>query len=455
MRVLGMRGDEDEDDDSKPRITFCEADSADSAMSAKVVHLSSQGLEQASSASDNDFTFVVNGIEIHCTEFEASFISPRVACLLQQDKTINSFFVESLRKEVEWKRVIAVFESLMKGSGIVAQESELRRLCEFAAVLGNTELLKELCDSTEVNADNVCSRMQKGYFCCDVCIEEEIVFAASHFSELEIEELKDLDICILEKILSSSSLRLKDEDSLLAFICQVESDNRLLVRQVFSEYLSSESMSVFLDFFSLSNADSMIWSSLCRRLLLPIWKPPSKVKIPITKAKTPGAKVEMPMQPPESRDGIIGRLAQKQGGNVHEKGIVTITSKSVYVDDPKYAAKNVVDLTSDSYFYSKNEPGQWVCWDFGEMRVRPTHYTIWTGYLQSWVVEGSLDGRSWTEIDRQTDNEDFYEWNRASFAVSNPAEFRFIRLSQTDKRYFHGDNYLVFYSVELFGTLSE
>jgi hypothetical protein len=89
------------------------------------------------------------------------------------------------------------------------------------------------------------------------------------------------------------------------------------------------------------------------------------------------------------------------------------------------------------------------------MRVRPTHYTIKAGYLKSWVVEGSLDGESWTEIDRQTNNQYFNgRYAPASFAVSNPAECRFIRLTQTDKRH---DNYdsLLLYAVEFFGTLSE
>jgi hypothetical protein len=158
------------------------------------------------------------------------------------------------------------------------------------------------------------------------------------------------------------------------------------------------------------------------------------------------------MKEAKSLDGIISYLTQKHGGNVHEKGIVTITSKSVLRDDPDCALKNVADLTSDSHFDSKNEPGQWVCWDFGEMRVRPTHYTIWTGRLKSWVVEGSLNGRSWTEIDRQTNNQDFCDWNTASFAVSKPAEFRFIQLTQIDRRQC-GDHYLALGAVEFFGTL--
>jgi hypothetical protein len=422
---------------AKPIGEVSEADSADSAMLSRVVQLSSQGLERAASSTDNDFTFIVNGLEIQCTQFQASFISPRVAFLVQQDKTINSFFIESLNRieGIELKRCVYLFEQLMKGSGIVASGSELRGLCDLAAVLGNIELVNQFCDVQETNAQNVCSRLRKGDF-YDCCLEEEICFAASHFYELEFEELKDLDICILETILSSPLLRLNDEDSLLEFICKVESDSRILVRQVFSEYLRSESMTVFLDFISGSNADPVIWSSLCRRLLLPIWRPPIEGEIPRKEAK--------------SLDGIISYLTQKHGGNVEEKGIVTITSKSVLAGP----LKNVADLTSDSDFWSKNQPGQWVCWHFGELGVRPTHYTIVALYLKSWVVEGSLDGRSWTEIDRKTDNQDFKFPNTTSFAVSNPAEFRFIRLTQTGKRH-DGYDSLALLAVEFFGTLSE
>jgi Ras-related C3 botulinum toxin substrate 1 len=147
-------------------------------------------------------------------------------------------------------------------------------------------------------------------------------------------------------------------------------------------------------------------------------------------------------------EGIISYLTKKHGGNVHAKGIITITSKSI--DDPASAPQNVADLTSDLFFVSTSEPGQWICWDFHKMRIRPTHYTIWSYSLKSWVVEGSLDGTSWTKIDQQTRRRpvdasgDLY-----SFAPSKVAEFRFIRLTQTEKRG------LALRAVEFFGTLFE
>jgi hypothetical protein len=163
-------------------------------------------------------------------------------------------------------------------------------------------------------------------------------------------------------------------------------------------------------------------------------------------------RVEFPLKDAKSIDGIIFYLTRKHGGNVHDKGIVTITSKSVLSDDPRCALRNVVDLTSRLYFLSNNAPGQWICWDFHERRVRPTHYTIRTGYLKSWVVATSLDGEAWTEIDRKTNNEDFKDSWVASFAVSNSVECRFIRLTQTGKNH-GGFDYLRIQAVEFFGIL--
>jgi hypothetical protein len=181
-----------------------------------------------------------------------------------------------------------------------------------------------------------------------------------------------------------------------------------------------------------------------------------KVEFPMQGKLVPLVKLEIPMKEANSLQGIISYLTKKHGGNVHEKGIVTIVSKSI--DPDYYPLKSVADLTSDSWFVSKDEPDQWVYWDFCKMRVRPTHYTIvalsaWM--LKSWVVEGSLDGKRWTEIDRQTNNQDFKDdYATASFAVSKPAECRFIRLTQTDKNH-RSDDCLVLVSVEFFGTLSE
>jgi hypothetical protein len=71
------------------------------------------------------------------------------------------------------------------------------------------------------------------------------------------------------------------------------------------------------------------------------------------------------------------------------------------------------------------------------------------------VVESSLDGEAWTEIDRRTDNNDLKRapfW--AAYAVSNLTECRFIRLTQTGENHF-GTVRLVISAFEFFGTLLE
>jgi hypothetical protein len=101
------------------------------------------------------------------------------------------------------------------------------------------------------------------------------------------------------------------------------------------------------------------------------------------------------MNKARSLDGIMSDPTKKHVGNVPDQGIVTLTSKSVL--NAAYGLKNVADLTNDEYFISDAQPGQSICWDFLQLRVRPTHYTFMgsplTGWnIKSWVLEGSLDG---------------------------------------------------------------
>jgi hypothetical protein len=153
--------------------------------------------------------------------------------------------------------------------------------------------------------------------------------------------------------------------------------------------------------------------------------------------------VDISLESAKPLSGIISSLAKRPP--------VTITSKSV---QGPYHAMNVAVLTSDASFISENEPGQWICWDFGGRRVRPAHYTIKAHLMKSWVVEGSVDGLKWAEIDRRKDSADFTGGFLASFAVRNSVQCRFVRLTQTDKRT-NDDNHLVLYALELFGTLFE
>jgi hypothetical protein len=102
--------------------------------------------------------------------------------------------------------------------------------------------------------------------------------------------------------------------------------------------------------------------------------------------------------------GIIPYLTSEHGGNVHDQQIVNVFGSSV---NGSQEAKHAVDFLSSSHFCSINEPNQWLCYDFKNRKVRPTHYSIqphsdnWYG----WIFEGSLDGSTWTELDGHTDDQ--------------------------------------------------
>jgi hypothetical protein len=100
----------------------------------------------------------------------------------------------------------------------------------------------------------------------------------------------------------------------------------------------------------------------------------------------------------------------KHGSTVHDKGAVKITAINISFG---HIPLNAAHLETNSYFCSKEEPGEWIFLDVKILKINPMHYTIWTyDYspirydLKSWVVEAS-----WTEIDQEMYNNDLNDLN--------------------------------------------
>jgi hypothetical protein len=274
------------------------------------------------------------------------------------------------------KRIFGYFESLMNGFEISPSCSDDEFLFEAASFLWNTELASQVAENEgALNATNVLNRIERKAF-AGVDFESEVEWAASHFYALELEAVKRMDMSIVEGIVSSGCLRLDTEDSLVDVILGFGFEGVILFGYVHSEYLSIGRVCAVLDGDWGTDLDGLVWSSLCRRLSFQCWGKRSDGLV----------SVEVKMKESGSLEGIISYLTTKHGGNVDEKGIVVITSKSV--SDGSAAVRNAVDLTSDSFFLSQDAPGQWICWDFGELRIRLTAYTIKTWSMTSWIFEG-------------------------------------------------------------------
>jgi hypothetical protein len=158
-------------------------------------------------------------------------------------------------------------------------------------------------------------------------------------------------------------------------------------------------------------------------------------------------------------EGLICHLGKCSGGNPHEKRIICATGTPSN-GRSCYQPQNVADLQTDSFFYSKNDAGQWLCYDFKDMRVAVTHYILRSGggsvdsyHLRSWVLEGSADGSKWTEVDRR-DNESRLNGPKAigTFEVRTVIESRFIRLRGTGPTW-NNRNYVIFEAFDVFGGL--
>ena len=145
-------------------------------------------------------------------------------------------------------------------------------------------------------------------------------------------------------------------------------------------------------------------------------------------------------------NGIIKHSTCECGGNVHQKGVVNITSSSIADGNPPY---NAADLGTSSFFLSANESNPYITYDFRTRSVNLTSYSIASSKApKSWVLEVSNDQSSWTAIDHRDLNDETF--TTRNFLVSpTPGEFRFVRLRLT------GEDSLAISSLEFFGALTE
>ena len=160
-------------------------------------------------------------------------------------------------------------------------------------------------------------------------------------------------------------------------------------------------------------------------------------------------------------DGIIAHLTCACGGTRS----VGVTASSFCRGGDDLGPENVIDLGSNSRFWSEDSPNSWICYDFGWRCVTPTSYSIKSygggpGWYnpKSWVLEGSNYGGegSWEVVDSRKDNFDLdHSYVTRNFEISAPPRraFRFVRLRLTGKNHF-GNDALVICAFEIFGTLS-
>jgi hypothetical protein len=405
----------------------------------------------------HDFEFVVGSQSYPCPSFLADFLSPRIARVHSSETTFSRYIVETGDSDC----LFPSFLRLGTGGCLKVNPSNLLFFCLLSRELENAELfdILERNLNRELRLEDVCERLAVRRE-LGLVTTREIDFLAVHFYEISDSLIADLTFEDILAVLQNDHLQVKSEDSLYYCIAERFQEDPGFVRllqYIHFDFLSLDAMANFVKASEhiLPFIDQSVWRSICARLLLPV-----------NVAQQPGTQTRyfeghrFDFKPDTPLDGIISYLTRKYGGNVHDMNAVTVTASAVL---DSRVPKNVADLEADSYFISVNAPNQWLCYDFKDMQIKPTHYSIRSrcdrgadfNQLKSWVVETSLDGNKWQVIDKRENTTDLNAQNVVkTFDVNSSQQCRYIRILFTDRC--HGGNYHIgFSSFEIFGVLIE
>jgi hypothetical protein len=233
---------------------------------------------------------------------------------------------------------------------------------------------------------------------------------------------------------------------------QVASQEPRFIRELKDSILLHERQLEFI-ISRISDIDASL--SVLRASLRPANASPP---VSLPQPPDPAPRIVISLSNDKQLDGIISYLSRKYDKNVHDESIVTITASSVYQEGRLYAVRNLADLEPGctTGFSSADQPGQWVCWDFHEMRVIPMRYSLQSRYAcfpKTWIAESSLDGVNWKTMHRPSENDDLKgKLAVASYPVSCEDECRFIRVTQLGVNH-DRNNILSLTAFEVFGIL--
>ncbi|OHS95358.1 hypothetical protein TRFO_38521 [Tritrichomonas foetus] len=414
-----------------------------------------------------DFTFIINGEEIKTMKFISDILSPKISRIHKIDPTLSEYSIET-KNHGDFNHLIQLVCDIGNESTHIKQEERdffieiLQQLENFDFVkispvfhggIDNENVFNRLNSKMSINKENSLS-----------IVTDELSHISYNFFELikNPENLMLLSIDHLKAILSNEKLKLENEDSLFDFLFEyihkklstnknlhdVIEYNNLLGFIEFS-HLSKEGIEKFIEKFDYNIMSHHTWESICC-CLKSKFEDKSSMKRYIKKIE---------FSENDSLSGIITYLEGKYNG-INSK-ILTVSSSSC--NGSEYQPINATKMKEDSIFRSNNSSNQWLKFEFHTLSIVPSHYTIRSAYHwgandeqpSNWVIESSLDGENWIEIDRRENNTDLNAKNKTfTFQVTKPILSKFIQLRNIGKTC--GDNdFLTLSSFELFGEIMD
>jgi hypothetical protein len=283
------------------------------------IALSPKGLKSANHVGRKDFRFISGADIFLCDRFQATFVSPRITELLELDSTVSEFILEHANSQS-----FEILENLICGETIRPSDNSMKAFLDLIEDLGNAELSESVINFIEsdidLNVSNCISRLKRKKR-LNVDSDCEIQFIGTHISDIEIENMRDLEIGVIENILHGHSLRIPNEDWLLKFIVDLGPIYYGLIGSVRFEFLSPKSIDLFFTTFSIDQLDAQIWERMRNRMRHQLLYEREE----LSNAVFLEAVNRVPNSP---WSGLISHLRDLCHGNVHENGVVEITCSS-------------------------------------------------------------------------------------------------------------------------------
>ena len=412
---------------------------------------------------DKDFVFIVNGKEFKTSRFVSDLLSPYISKIHANDPSFDIFTINT-KNSGDFTHIL----NLVDFNTNQYPESEFSFILEVLGLLGNSTNEIELQNEKEgmgtITPENVFTLMKNPQF-SNVSKSDLISFISSHFTELledHKEDLSNLNVDTLFEIISQEDLIIESEDQLLNFINELYSQNSkysILYENVNFTNLSKKAIGEFISIYDINDITAETWRKLSKCLS-------EKVEKKNTFSSTcKRYKCKYPQlftcEDKNRFDGIINFLL-KQSKDQNEKEI-DITSSSINNNDERYHPRVVTEYENPgSYFYSMNNPNEWICFDFKEHRVVPTNYKIRSfpnssnfGHPKSWVIEGSNDNSSYEIISEEKDNSSLNGKSVVcTFTINKQQkkEYKYIRMRLTGPNWFNKNGFLIS-SFEIYGKL--
>ena len=468
-------------------------------MSTKIMILSSAGLKNII-RDNNEFTFSFGDREIRMDNIFAEFISPIVSHLHHSDPTINQLCYKMPPNtkiprfdEIFTDDLITKLKLISSGVQTELNETESQKMRLASILLCNEELFNKIDElfPADDSADEMVKRLEELEVCeimknmtneIKIDIGSIVSVIARNFYLIDKSKIKTISKPLFHSIISNDHLRIETEDCLFDtiteyFECEVKEDDsesdfsciNSFLEEVRMRKLSDSKFKELLQRVEAGKMTESLWRSICDRICREgegSEDEGSRQRYTKETAKQPSQSVRtfsFDGQECNRLNGIVRFLTKKiEGGNVHEKDVVSVTASSEY---PTSCAKNTVDFDNvNTYLCTYDVENSWLKYDFKDLKVRPTQYSIRskphsTGdfHPMHWVIEGSNsdNDNDWTAIDSRSDVKSLNAQSViCTFDIQRPVNdfYRYLRLRQTGKNAC-GSNKLGLSSLEYFGSV--